>query len=79
MDLRRQVYFLSHAMMFCVGALIEAHVVLTPASCVFGERYKFEVYGGTHKFLEHAGISRVVQHLCIHRGKFNVGLFIYLK
>ncbi|XP_028168664.1 transmembrane protease serine 6-like isoform X2 [Ostrinia furnacalis] len=62
------VHFLSHALMFCMGTLIEAHVVLTPAICVFGERYKFEVYGGTHKFLEHAGISRTVQHLCIHKG-----------
>ncbi|XP_072944858.1 azurocidin-like [Epargyreus clarus] len=65
------VYYLSHAMMFCTGALIEAHIVLTPASCVFGERYKFNVFAGTHKFLEHAGNSRVVQHLCIHRGYNN--------
>ncbi|XP_059052548.1 uncharacterized protein LOC131847101 [Achroia grisella] len=62
------VHFLSHAMMFCVGALIEAHVVLTPASCVFGERYKFDVIGGTHNFLEFAGVNRLVHHLCIHRG-----------
>ncbi|XP_037293249.1 kallikrein 1-related peptidase b27 isoform X2 [Manduca sexta] len=62
------VYYLSHAMMFCVGALIESHVVLTPASCVFGERYKFDVYAGSHKFLENAGITRQVHHFCIHRG-----------
>ncbi|KOB72588.1 putative tryptase 5 [Operophtera brumata] len=37
------VYFLSQAMMFCVGTLIEAHVVLTPASCVFGEKHKFNL------------------------------------
>lgn len=48
--------------------MIEPHVVLTPAVCVFGERYRFDVHAGTHQFLEHAGISRNVQHLCIHRG-----------
>ncbi|XP_049880556.1 uncharacterized protein LOC126377011 isoform X5 [Pectinophora gossypiella] len=62
------VYFLSHAMMFCVGSLIEAHVVLAPASCVYGETHKFEVFGGTHQFLEHSGIGRLVEHLGIHRG-----------
>lgn len=67
------VHYLSHAMMFCMGVLIEAHVVLTPASCVHGERFKFNVVGGTHKFLEHAGIVRAVQHLCIHRG-YNTSL-----
>lgn len=66
-----QVHYLSHAMMFCMGVLIEAHVVLTPATCVFGERYKFNVVGGTHKFLEDSGVSRSVQHLCIHKGKYN--------
>lgn len=64
-----QVHYLSHAMMFCMGVLIEAHVVLTPATCVIGERYKFNVVGGTHKFLENAGVSRGVHHLCIHKGK----------
>ncbi|XP_045774566.1 uncharacterized protein LOC123873652 [Maniola jurtina] len=62
------VYYLSHAMLFCVGTLIEAHVVLTPAICVFGERYKFEIFAGTHRFLENSGTGRIVQHLCIHRG-----------
>lgn len=51
-----------------MGTMIEPHVVLTPAVCVFGERYRFDVHAGTHQFLEHAGISRNVQHLCIHRG-----------
>ncbi|KAH9633249.1 hypothetical protein HF086_006851 [Spodoptera exigua] len=55
-------------MMFCLGVLIEAHVVLTTANCVLGEKYKFFVVGGTHKFLEHAGITRTVNHLCIHKG-----------
>ncbi|CAF4879301.1 unnamed protein product [Pieris macdunnoughi] len=62
------VHYLSHAMLFCVGALIEPHVVLTPAICVFGEKYKFFVYAGTHRFMEGVGISRQVQHLCIHKG-----------
>ncbi|XP_023943116.1 uncharacterized protein LOC112049466 [Bicyclus anynana] len=62
------VYYLSHAMLFCAGALIEAHVVLTPAICVVGERYKFEVFAGTHRFLENSGTSRSVHHLCIHKG-----------
>ncbi|XP_045500551.1 uncharacterized protein LOC123698000 [Colias croceus] len=62
------VHFLSHAMLFCVGALIEPHVVLTTASCVMGEKYKFNIYAGTHKFIEGVGISRQVQHLCIHKG-----------
>ncbi|PZC78904.1 hypothetical protein B5X24_HaOG217098 [Helicoverpa armigera] len=62
------VHFLSHALMFCVGVLIEAHVVLTPATCVHGEKYKFPVVAGTHRFLENAGISRTVEHLCIHKG-----------
>ncbi|KAJ8712343.1 hypothetical protein PYW07_005185 [Mythimna separata] len=62
------VHYLSHAMMFCLGVVIEAHVVLTPASCVHGERYKFNVIGGTHEFLENTGISRLVDHLCVHRG-----------
>nr|XP_026495771.1 uncharacterized protein LOC113400430 [Vanessa tameamea] len=62
------VHYLSHAMLFCVGALIEAHVVLTPAICVFGERYKFKIFAGTHRFLENTGTGRVVQHLCIHKG-----------
>ncbi|XP_026726349.1 uncharacterized protein LOC113492845 isoform X2 [Trichoplusia ni] len=67
------VHYLSHAMMFCMGVLIEAHVVLTPATCVIGERYKFNVVGGTHKFLENAGVSRGVHHLCIHKG-YNTSL-----
>ncbi|XP_050549916.1 azurocidin [Spodoptera frugiperda] len=62
------IHYLSHAMMFCLGVLIEAHVVLTTANCVHGEKYKFSVVGGTHKFLEHAGITRSVHHLCIHKG-----------
>ncbi|XP_075980565.1 uncharacterized protein LOC142979510 [Anticarsia gemmatalis] len=62
------VMYMSHAMMFCLGALIEAHVVLTPASCVYGERYKFDVIGGTHRFLENTGIARRVHHFCIHKG-----------
>ncbi|CAG4942460.1 unnamed protein product [Parnassius apollo] len=69
-DLEAQyiVYYLSHAMMFCTGVIIEAHVVLTPASCVFGEKYKFDIYAGSHKFLENIGITRRVEHVCIHRG-----------
>ncbi|XP_069361082.1 uncharacterized protein [Maniola hyperantus] len=55
-------------MLFCVGALIEAHVVLTPAICVFGERSKFELFAGTHRFLQNSGTGRIVQHMCIHRG-----------
>ncbi|CAH2092951.1 unnamed protein product [Euphydryas editha] len=62
------VHYLSHAMLFCVGALIEAHVAITPASCVFGERYKFQIFAGTHRFLENTGTGRMVQHLCIHKG-----------
>lgn len=62
------VMYLSHAMMFCVGALIEAHVVLTPATCVFGERFKFDVFAGTHRFEEKTGVSRQVHHLCVHKG-----------
>ncbi|CAK1586990.1 unnamed protein product [Parnassius mnemosyne] len=62
------VYYLSHAMMFCAGVLLEAHVVLTPASCVVGEKYKFELYAGTHKFLENTGVSRQVHHICLHKG-----------
>ncbi|XP_050682319.1 uncharacterized protein LOC126977511 [Leptidea sinapis] len=62
------VHYLSHAMIFCVGALLEAHVVLTPAICVYGERYKFHVFAGTHKFIDGPGISRQVNHLCVHRG-----------
>ncbi|VVD01182.1 unnamed protein product [Leptidea sinapis] len=61
------VHYLSHAMIFCVGALLEAHVVLTPAICVYGERYKFHVFAGTHKFIDGPGISRQVNHLCVHR------------
>lgn len=63
-----QVHYLSHALIFCMGTLIEPHVILTPAICVFGERFKFDVYGGTHKFQAHAGIGRTVHHLCMHRG-----------
>ncbi|KAJ8715079.1 hypothetical protein PYW08_005060 [Mythimna loreyi] len=62
------VHYLSHALMFCMGVVIEAHVVLTPASCVNGERYKFHIVAGTHMFLENAGITRLVDHLCVHRG-----------
>lgn len=62
------VHYLSHAMMFCMGVLIEAHVVLTPASCVHGERYKFNVLAGTHMFIENVGTFRTVHHLCVHRG-----------
>ncbi|XP_068617925.1 azurocidin-like isoform X2 [Battus philenor] len=62
------VYYLSHAMMFCVGIIIEANVVLTPASCVFGEKYKFEIFAGTHLFLENTGISRIVNNICMHKG-----------
>lgn len=60
--------FMSHAMMFCMGTLIEAHVILTAASCVYGERYRFDVIAGTHRFLEFTGVSRTVHHLCIHKG-----------
>ncbi|KAI5642129.1 trypsin domain-containing protein [Phthorimaea operculella] len=62
------VYFLSHTMLFCTGALIEAHVVLTAASCVYGERYRFEVFGGTHLFLEGPGVSRKAEHMAVHKG-----------
>ncbi|CAH2092952.1 unnamed protein product [Euphydryas editha] len=49
------VHYLSHAMLFCVGALIEAHVAITPASCVFGERYKFQIFAGyNHTMRWHA-------------------------
>ncbi|KPI96981.1 hypothetical protein RR46_05598 [Papilio xuthus] len=62
------VYYLSHAMVFCTGVIIEPHVVLTPASCVFGEKYRFDVFAGSHMFLEKSGISRTVNNLCIHQG-----------
>ncbi|XP_021207400.1 uncharacterized protein LOC101736819 [Bombyx mori] len=62
------VHYLSHAMMFCIGSLIETNVVLTPASCVFGERYKFDVHAGTHNFIENTGISREAEHVCLHKG-----------
>ncbi|CAG9564692.1 unnamed protein product [Danaus chrysippus] len=62
------VHYLSHAMMFCLGAIIESHVVLTPAICVYGETYKFKIFAGTHSFVENSGIGRQVQHLCIHKG-----------
>ncbi|XP_073961903.1 uncharacterized protein isoform X2 [Choristoneura fumiferana] len=55
-------------MLFCAGALVEPHVVVTPASCVVGENYKFTVSGGTHKFLEYMGAKRLVENLCVHRG-----------
>ncbi|XP_053613463.1 uncharacterized protein LOC128676988 [Plodia interpunctella] len=67
-DAQYLVHFLSHSMLFCLGAIIEAHVIITPAICVVGERYKFAVYGGTNKFLENAGIERQISHICIHRG-----------
>ncbi|KAJ2945645.1 hypothetical protein O0L34_g472 [Tuta absoluta] len=62
------VYFLSHTMLFCMGSLIEAHVVLTAAVCVYGEKFRFDVFGGTHMFLETAGISRKAEHMAVHRG-----------
>lgn len=55
-------------MLFCLGAIIESHVVLTPAICVYGETYKFKIFAGTHSFVENSGIARQVQHLCIHKG-----------
>ncbi|XP_026321350.1 kallikrein-1-like [Hyposmocoma kahamanoa] len=68
------VYFLSHTMMFCVGSLIEPHVILTPASCVFAEKFKFEVYAGSHHFLQEFGNPRSVVHICLHRGFNSTGL-----
>ncbi|XP_013183572.1 uncharacterized protein LOC106129526 [Amyelois transitella] len=62
------VHYLSHSMLFCLGAIIEAHVIITPAICVFGERYKFGVFGGTNRFLEFAGIEKQVSHVCLHKG-----------
>lgn len=56
-------------MMFCTGVIIEPHVVLTPASCVFGEKYKFEIFAGTHEFLENSGARRMVNNICMHKGK----------
>ncbi|RVE41926.1 hypothetical protein evm_013420 [Chilo suppressalis] len=69
------VYYLSHALLFCLGALIEPHVVLTPAICVFGEKFKFEVYAGTHKFLINTGVSRKARHVAIHKGYNNTQKF----
>lgn len=63
-----QVYYLSHAVLFCAGALIEAHVVMTPAICIEGWIYQFNVLGGTHHFLEGFGVRRTVENVCVHRG-----------
>lgn len=64
--------------MFCVGSLIEPHVILTPASCVYAERYKFEVFAGAHKFLQELGSGRPVVHMCVHRGTTLLLLFEFI-
>ncbi|KAL4709064.1 hypothetical protein ACJJTC_005925 [Scirpophaga incertulas] len=68
MEAQYIVHFMSHALLFCVGTLIEAHVVLTPAVCVHGELRKFPVFAGTHKFIGNSGSSRQAEHICIHKG-----------
>ncbi|XP_063537546.1 uncharacterized protein LOC134746905 [Cydia strobilella] len=61
------VYYFSQAMLFCAGALLEPHVVLTPAVCVYGEDFMFNVYGGSHRFQEGVGTKRQVENICMHR------------
>ncbi|XP_061718573.1 serine protease 29-like [Cydia pomonella] len=61
------VYYFSQAMLFCAGALIEPHMVLTPAVCIYGEEFMFNVYGGSHKFREGLGTKRQVENICMHR------------
>ncbi|XP_063625554.1 uncharacterized protein LOC134797263 [Cydia splendana] len=61
------VYYFSQSLLFCAGALLEPHMVLTPAVCVYGEDFMFNVYGGSHRFQMGVGTKRQVENICIHR------------
>ncbi|KAG7306750.1 hypothetical protein JYU34_008181 [Plutella xylostella] len=61
------VYFLSHSLLFCTGVILEPHVVMAPAVCVYGERNVFPVYAGSHVFSDHRGVQQLVEHYVVHR------------
>ncbi|XP_047992490.1 serine protease 29-like [Leguminivora glycinivorella] len=71
------VYYFSQAMLFCAGALIEPHMVLTPAVCVFGEEFMFNVFAGSHRFKEGLGTKRQVENICMHRAYNHTGRWDY--